>query len=212
MSVSVLVSTFGDLKWARLAEERAIPSTEGHGWGYHDRFGTVTSARNEAAEQSTADWLCFLDADDELAPGYVAAMERAIGGYDPSVGFDPRLFTPAVSHRRLRPGRPVRGTFRPEKNLADHNWLVIGTLISRELFWQIGGFDEQDPHGLEDWSLWTRAAAAGATVVKVPDAVYVAHTRRLSSHVLYARNPEYGREYTRIRRAAWPELYEDVTC
>jgi GT2 family glycosyltransferase len=100
-----------------------------------------------------------------------------------------------------------RGFFLPEKNLADHNWLPIGTLIHRDFFWELGGFDERTSHGLEDWELWSKADAAGARVVKVPDAVYIAHTRRVSSHAVYARTPEYGREYTRIRRSIHPELY-----
>lgn len=209
MSVSVLVAAFGDHYWWQLACDRAVPSAKDQNAheiiDIYEEQGTIASSRNAAAGMATGDWLCFLDADDELGCGYIAAMEVAIEreGADDSRHL---LLTPAVSHTRSNKRRCA--IFLPEKPLSDNNWLVIGTLIRRDLFWKIGGFLEEDPHGLEDWSLWTRAAAAGAQVVKVPDAVYVAHTRRLSSHALYARNPEYGREYTRIRRAAWPELYE----
>lgn len=204
MSISVLVATFGEYEWARLADKRAIPSVQE---AYelmvqHEPNGTVCTSRNAAASAATGDWLCFLDADDELAPGFIGAMEREVER-EGTNGNRRLLLTPALN----RPGRTRKPFFMPEKPLSDNNWLPIGTLIQRDFFWQIGGFDEQDPHGLEDWSLWTRAAAAGAVVVRVPDAVYVAHTRRLSSHALYARNPEYGVEYQRIRRNAWPELY-----
>lgn len=205
MSISVLVATFGDREWASLGETRARASALGQGadvWNFHDPAGTVCSSRNALSRMTRDDWLCFLDADDELAPGFVGAMKRAVFEQEGTNG-KPVLLTPALN----RPGRTRKPFFLPEKNLADHNWLPIGTLIQRDFFWSVGGFDEQDPHGLEDWSLWTRAAAAGARVVKVPDAVYIAHTRRQSSHAVYARNPEYGREYTRIRRAAWPHLY-----
>ena len=206
MSISVLVATFGDREWERLADERTLPSLrrQDRGWeliARHQDEGPVTSSRNACAKEATGDWLLFVDADDELAPGFFGAMERAVERE--GTNGDRLLLTPALN----RPGRSRKAFFLPEKPLSDNNWLVIGTLIQRDFFWEIGGFDEQDPHGLEDWSLWTRAAAAGARVVKVPDAVYIAHTRRLSSHALYARNPEYGVEYTRIRRAAWPELY-----
>ena len=34
----------------------------------HYPDGNVSTFRNEVAKQATGDWLCFLDADDELAP------------------------------------------------------------------------------------------------------------------------------------------------
>lgn len=206
MKLSILVASFGDWTWAQLAADRAVPSASSQDAyevvASHQEEGTVCTSRNAVAELSSGEWLCFLDADDELAPGFTAAMGEAIQ----EQANDKRLLlTPAVSPPVT--SRRIRRVFMPEKPLSDSNWLVIGTLIRRDFFWEIGGFDEQDPHGLEDWSLWTRAAAAGATVVKVPDAVYIVHTRRLSSHAVYARNPEYGQEYQRIRRSAWPELY-----
>ena len=203
--ISVLVATFGDIDWLHCALGRALPSLEGQEpfeeVSVHQPGGTVCTSRNACARRATQDWLCVLDADDELAPGFVGAMERAVERE--GTNGDRLLLTPALN----RPGRSRKSFFLPEKPLSDNNWLVIGTLIQRDFFWEIGGFDEQDPHGLEDWSLWSRADAAGARVVKVPDAVYIAHTRRLSSHALYARNPEYGVEYTRIRRSIHPELY-----
>ncbi len=179
MSVSVIVATYGDRKWADLAMTRAIPSTENQGLCppdapvhyaglvYHDSDGTVASARNDGARVFGADWLCFLDADDELAPGYIRAMETAVERQPNATRL---LFTPAV--QTIRPGRaPGPPAFFREVPLRQANWLVVGTLIHRDLFWEVGGFPEAE-HGLEDWALWSKCARVGATVVKVPDAVY----------------------------------------
>ncbi len=58
---------------------------------------------------------------------------------------------------------------------------MIGTLIQRELFLEIGGFPEY-PHGFEDWAVWAKAWKAGAKIVKVPDAIYRAHVNPHSKH------------------------------
>lgn len=61
MECSIIVATFGDAKWARLAKERAIPSTQGQGAleviALHLEGGTIAEARNEAARKASGDWL-----------------------------------------------------------------------------------------------------------------------------------------------------------
>jgi glycosyltransferase involved in cell wall biosynthesis len=133
----------------------------------HEPDGTISSSRNAAAAYGgDYDWLIYLDADDELAPGYIGAMEAAIERADNAR----TLFTPAV--QTVRQGRtPGPPSFFREVPLRQANWLVIGTVVHRDLFWEVGGFPEAE-HGLEDWGLWSKCARVGAEVVKVPDAVY----------------------------------------
>lgn len=190
MTISVLVATYGDTRWKDLADERAIPSAESQGVevvGYHDRFGTVASCRNEAAELASGDHLIYCDADDQIAPGFIGAMERALE--QEGTGGGRLLLTPAVSI--VRPGRtPSPPTFFKEVPLRDANWLVVGTLIHKDLFWEVGGFDDY-PHGFEDWALWSKCVRVGATVVKVPDAVYRYWANPLSAHRSMWRNKNW---------------------
>lgn len=199
-TISVVVATYGGDVWRDMARERAIPSTweQGHDElvTSHEPDGTRATSLNNAASCATADWLLFLDADDELAPGFVGAMRRALEHTAPTV-----LLTPAV--QQVRKGRPGRPFFYPECSLETGNWLIIGTLISRELFTRIGGFGEH-PHGLEDWNLWAKAVRAGATIVKVPDAVYVAYWNPKSKHHELQRNrPAYMAAYEAARAEVW---------
>ena len=173
--ISVVIATYGDESWAELARERALPSVQDMAEDIvigHDPEGTIASVRNELAAKAEGDWLCFLDADDELAPGYLRAMQQRATN-------EMFLLTPIV--RQVINGRPRGLMFYSEVNLASGNWLIIGTLISRNLFERAGGFGDY-PHGFEDWSLWSKCAKLGARVLKVRRAIYIQHVDPMSKH------------------------------
>lgn len=161
MDVSVVVATFGDPSWAELAAERAIPSAEAsapaelvvvHG-------ATLAEARNAGAARSISEWLCFLDADDEIEAGYLEAMAAASGDLRaPSVRY--------VTAGEIEPD-PISLAGR---NISTVNPCVIGTLLRRELFDAAGGFWTEP--AWEDWSLFRRCWLLGAKLEHVTAAVY----------------------------------------
>ncbi len=201
--ISVLISSYGDDTWVDLASERAVPSAQRENPAevipVHWPKGNIATVRNAAAAKASQGWLLFLDADDELAPGYVAAMTNAVNAHP-----DPwTLFTPQVQYVVNR--KPRRPKFWPEMPLRQANWLVIGTLVSKELFDDVGGFREF-PHGLEDWNLWARCVRAGATILRVPDAIYVAHWNRNSKHHELSRDrDQHMYWYRKAGEDAWPD-------
>lgn len=201
MTISVIIATYGDDAWRTMALTRAYPSVQRQGSDHqvilhHDPFGTRSASLNDGVARTTGNWLLLLDADDELAPGYLGAMRRALEHAAPTA-----LLTPAVQW--IRKGRPSPPSFQKELPLETGNWLVIGTLISRQLFNQIGGFHEH-PHGLEDWNLWARAVRAGAEITRVPDAVYVAHWNAQSKHhQLFRDRKNFRAAYEAARLDAW---------
>lgn len=190
-----------------LAARRAFPTAMGQGFRdivcNHQPEGTVATSRNEGAERAQGRFLCFLDADDELAPGYVAAMNEAMSWYDEARA-EKYLWTPAVEYVRGR--RRQEPKIWDEVDLKDGNWLVIGTLIARDLFLRIGGFKEWPMY--EDWCLWQRADRAFAEVQRVPDAVYVAHVSANTRNRGASRRTMLS-VHEAIRRENWPELYDD---
>ncbi len=201
----MIIATYGETEWLHLARDRAYPSVLRQDGDcevvlHHSHDGTRSTSLNTGAERTFGDWLLFLDADDELAPGYLGAMRRAL---EQNTSDGTRvLLTPATQW--IRKGRPAPAGFQKEIPLERGNWLVIGTLISRELFTEIGGFHEH-PHGLEDWNLWARAYRAGAQIVKVPDAVYIAHVNPQSKHrqLFRANRNGYWAAYEKARVDAW---------
>lgn len=173
MNVTVVVATFGDPWWQQLATERAIPSAEAHGVEViHVHANTLHEARNLGLQQVATEWVCHLDADDELEDGFFTHMAAADGD----------LRAPAVAyvrkHNRQRPYVPRVAGHNHDCTadcLIDGNWLVVGTVARTTLLRRVGGWRDWPMY--EDWDLWQRCWLAGATVTAVPDAVYRAHWR-----------------------------------
>jgi len=204
-SISICIATYGSDDWRELAWSRAWPSCQDQGalevLVFHDPDGTIASVRNELASTAKGDALIYCDADDELAPGYLDAMTRAVE----RVGDGPALLTPAVSQvRKGKAGAPF--FFDRGIPLSQDNWLVVGTLIQRNLFLEVDGFSDY-PHGFEDWSLWAKAWKAGAQIIKVPDAIYRYHVNPQSKHKRGWRNRKW-QVATHMRVVAELEAWE----
>jgi glycosyltransferase involved in cell wall biosynthesis len=191
-TASVVIATFGDLDaeaapgwtWRRL-RERAIESTVGQGAEvvtYHDPDPNPCAlgrSRNAAIEAATGEWVLALDADDELAPGCVAALLAAEG--------DVRLPAYQYGDREpmLRARRPyvagVAGLMRREHYLA---------IRYRE-----------DVEWGEDNDLWHRAALLGLSFADVPEAVYRVHVRPGSRRMTKGRDRRWAQ--MRAEAAVW---------
>jgi glycosyltransferase involved in cell wall biosynthesis len=175
LNVTVVVATFGGWSWVDLANERAIPSVRQQGvMTVHAHNQTLWHARNAGLDQVATEWVCFLDADDELEAGYFDAM--ATGTAD--------VRAPAV--RYIRPDGTAAAPYVPKVPGHDHdcsgdclpfgNWLVVGSVARTDLLRQVGGWDAWPMY--EDWDLWLRCQQAGATFEAIPRAIYRAHVRQ----------------------------------
>jgi len=175
VDVTVVVATFGGWSWVDLANERAIPSAKAQcPVVVHAHGETLHEARNAGLDQVATDWACFLDADDELEPGYFDAM--AEGSAD--------VRAPAV--RYVGSTGRAAWPYVPKVPSHDHvcgadclpvgNWLVVGSVVRTDLVRRVGGWESWPIY--EDWDLWLRCYQVGATFEAVPQAIYRAHVRR----------------------------------
>ena len=205
MRTSILVATFGEPIWKRRAERLALPSTVGQGalevLTHHEPEGTLASARNNAAARAEGDWLCFLDADDALGPRYLEPMEAALARREGRF-----LLTPAVSYGKGKAQQRAR--IMPRVDLRHGNYLVIGTLVQREVFEEVGGFKDWPLY--EDYDFFARCWIAGAEVVEVPGAVYRASVR-VGSRNRAPRRSEKLYWHQAIAHSLWPELWAAPT-
>lgn len=172
--ITVCIATFGDEEswsplvkraWRSAADQTLSPKdvVYVHGDDLH-------VARNAAAADVFDGWLCFLDADDELDPGYLEAMQRTIDGLDSSRRW---LLQPATLGVYPGGATDSAAVVIPRKPLIDGNYMVIGTLISADQFHRVGAFRPWACY--EDWDLWIRAWLDGAESQAVPEAIYRVH-------------------------------------
>lgn len=171
MDVSVVIGTYGAPIWARLADMRAAPSAARLGVPViRAHEDSLHEARNEGLDQVKTEWVCHLDADDELEPGFFEEIEAVEGD----------LRGPAVRYTRSGFNTPAR---MPKVSGHTHmceadclligNWLVVGTVVRADLVRAVGGWKPYPVY--EDFDLWQRCWVAGVTVTAVPKAVYRAH-------------------------------------
>lgn len=173
VDVTVVVATYGEQSWVELAKERAIPSAVALDVpviAVHD--DTLHDARNTGMRMVDTEFICWLDADDELEPGYFDHIDQADGD----------LRVPCVryvkDHANVAPRMPrVAGHSHlcGGECLPYGNFMVIGTVAPTNLVRKVGGF--RDFPWSEDWDLWVRCWQSGATISHVPAAVYRARVR-----------------------------------
>jgi len=171
-SVAVVVATCGNDDWAELALKRAVPSVLPIGPDqlivHHQAKANVCHSRNVAARAALTDWLLFLDADDELSPGYIDAMRSFMRMSEPELLLAPYVIYVAPNGTRTAAHIPNAGHW---PNMNDS---VTATMIRRTTFERLGGW-HQDYWPWSDWELWLRAEEHGVGRIHVPGAVYIAH-------------------------------------
>jgi glycosyltransferase involved in cell wall biosynthesis len=195
VDLSVIVATFGDRDHWDVLADRAVASAVRQASVIRSYGPSLHEARNAGAAQADTEWLVFLDADDELEPGFVDALELT----------DADLRAPLVAYVENGHHHPPR---LPRVSGHQHdcigeclmfgNWLVIGTAVRRSVFDAAGGF--RDWPCYEDWDLWLRCWQQGATVAAAP-AVYRAHVRPDSRNRGQLSSAEKHRVHQRIAEA-----------
>lgn len=171
-SIAVHVATFGDAEEWPPHAYRALDSVYRQSlqpctvtWVHAEDLHT---ARNVAAQaDSRAEWLCFLDADDQLDDHYIEAMATHVATLNPDRDWLVQPATLGVHPDGHEDPEPV---LIPRAPLIDRNFMVIGTLIHRAQFQRLGGF--RDWPCYEDWDLWLRAWLDGAEFSACPEAIY----------------------------------------
>lgn len=155
-------------EWAKQGARRVV-------WVAGPHTGHPGRNRNQAlGHLDGLDWVAFLDDDDTWESNKLARQwaRLSAGGVD--------LLGSGVT--AVGPGGAVRRVYRPATgavtlvSLATVNpFATSGVILRRQLFCELGGFDEH-PRMVgwgDDYDLWIRAAARGARLENLADPLVV---------------------------------------
>jgi glycosyltransferase involved in cell wall biosynthesis len=126
----------------------------------------VSAARNTGARAARGAWLMFLDADDRLRPGAVAALLHAVIVAPEAIVFYGDYDRIDSSGRQVGRRQLLRRSAKPSGQVLERmlarNFIVNGGLmiVRASDFKTVGGFDES-LRFCEDWHCWCRLAAIG---------------------------------------------------
>ena len=172
-----------------------------------DRRGSA-HARNVAARTATGESLAFCDADDEVAPGWVAAMGQALTKYEfVACRLEVEKLNPTwASAARRAPQSDGPQKFRRLPHLRHAGSGSIG--IRRALHEAVGGFDESMLF-VSDTDYCFRIQLAGTKLHFVPDALI--HLRYRNSLIAVYRQGRTWNKYNvllykKYRRPDTPPL------
>lgn len=128
----------------------------------HKENGGASMARDFGAKKSakSSKYLVFLDSDDLIEPTYLECAywtlethKDATWAYTDSVGFGELEYT-------------WNKWFDSEK-MKRENDLVITSMVRKDAFLEVNGFDIYEKNVFEDWNLWLKFIAKGEYPVRI---------------------------------------------
>jgi len=184
--------TLAALDRARGAPRTTVIRTENRG---------PAAARNLAIERTRGAYILPLDADDYLAPAFLARTVPVLDG-SPDVGVVYTWVGLVGSHH----GIWRTGGFSLHE-LLSRCTIHVCSLYRRELWAHVGGYDGRFVESCEDWDFWLGAAARGWTGRCVPE-VLAYYRRTPASRELNARAPGVSARLMRSLVEKHRGLYE----
>jgi len=156
------------------------------------------AARNTGFRAANGKYILPLDADDRLAPSFVAECVAALQAH-PEAAFvytDYRVFGDTRYVERL-------GDYN-FYGLLDRNTIIYASLIRRADWELVGGYDESLRVNYEDWDFWLRLGERERFGYHLPRVLF--HYRK-GGRSLFALAREHDEELRERIRANHPRLY-----
>ena len=121
----------------------------------HSRNRGLSVARNTGFKLARAPFVFQLDADDLIEPTALEKMAWHLATH-PEFGFTSGFTVGFGSKQYL-----WRNGFHNGKGFLEENLVTATCLVRKSVHAAVGGYEEQNRAGLEDWEFWLKAAAHG---------------------------------------------------
>jgi glycosyltransferase involved in cell wall biosynthesis len=160
------------------------------------------AARNLAIEHARGTYLLPLDADDWLAPDFLARTAPILDA-EPDVGIVHTWIGLVGGHHGVwRTGRFAL------PDLLVRCTIHVTSLYRRALWVDVGGYDPEFVESSEDWDFWLRAVSRGWTARAVPE-VLAYYQRSPRSRERKSRQPDVSARVMRRMVGKHRALYEE---
>ena len=155
-----------------------------------------SKARNLGVGLSSTDYFVPLDADDKIYPWF---LERTVNVLErnPECGF---CYTDSIFSNQ---GRMIQ----PDYNFHDlllGNYICYCSLIDRNIFNEIGGYEETNFNYFEDYLLWIAMGRKGYYGIHLPEPLF---WHRVHDKALTSKTDKFANIYKAFIIRKFPELY-----
>lgn len=140
--------------------------------------GHAHGPRCDGFHATSGEYVCFLDADDWIGPGYLSLALKALQSERSVVAYtDMRLFTDTGEKKMLRLRRG---------NIEKHNYIHAGSVCKRSALAKCRVMDHELPDARNryaDWWIWRHLLHAGGDAVWTPGIYWYRQHSTSLSHV-----------------------------
>ncbi|NNM94597.1 MAG: glycosyltransferase family 2 protein [Bacteroidia bacterium] len=134
----------------------------------------LPGARNAAIKKSSGVYILPLDADDKIAPEYIAEAVEV---------FQTRSDTKLVYCQAMLFGTGSGLWHLPEYNyrkLLTDNCIFCSAMYRRKDFEDVHGYNEKMTRGYEDWEFWIKLLKENDKVVRLPEIRFYCRSKEVS--------------------------------
>ncbi len=239
-NISVIIPTFNRAELVQDAIESVLSqewagvqvvvvddgSTDGTGEVLRARYGERVNyyyqsnqgrsvARNMGIQVSTGDYLLFLDSDDLLLPGSLAAEAAFLDAHpEVDIVYTDGYFCDETGRdfARIAPARPAHDPDNLLKDLVINNVILAchSVMMRRTALDSIGPpYFDKSLRGTEDENLWIRLAAEGKAFayLDLPTCKYRVHSSNASRYD--PDSPAYWERQKSVKRSRFKILYAE---
>lgn len=135
--------------------------------------GHLSSARNYGIEHAKGDYILLLDADDMFKETFIEKGMKILNSRK-KVGFVSSYVEYFGARRDIVTTHKSGGV----ENYILYNNNVACALIRREIWEEVGGFDENMKQGYEDWNFWFAVTKKGWEVYIIEEPLFKYRKKR----------------------------------